>query len=336
MWKQSTTVVALARQCCVRDGHCASACMAALSHFPGTWRSSRVRPEIQRIQDVMERESYITDRQVATAVHLALALGKPLLVEGHPGVGKTEIAKVLSRVLDTTLIRLQCYEGLDVSSALYEWNYPKQLLHIKLGERTDTPLDQREHDLFSERFLFKRPLLAALTQVDKAPVLLIDEVDRADEEFEAFLLEMLSDFQVTIPELGTVRATHRPVVVLTSNRTRDLSEALRRRCLYLWIDYPTLEKELRIVRTKVPGLADQLAQQVARFMQSLRRTPLARTPGVSEALDWAAALESLAVQELDADAVRETLGCIVKDEGDLRTVEQALAEGRLAAMLSLP
>ncbi len=295
-----------------------------------------MRPEIQRIQDVMERESYITDRQVATAVHLALALGKPLLVEGHPGVGKTEIAKVLSRVLDTTLIRLQCYEGLDVSSALYEWNYPKQLLHIKLGERTDTPLDQREHDLFSERFLFKRPLLAALTQVDKAPVLLIDEVDRADEEFEAFLLEMLSDFQVTIPELGTVRATHRPVVVLTSNRTRDLSEALRRRCLYLWIDYPTLEKELRIVRTKVPGLADQLAQQVARFMQSLRRTPLARTPGVSEALDWAAALESLAVQELDADAVRETLGCIVKDEGDLRTVEQALAEGRLAAMLSLP
>lgn len=295
-----------------------------------------MRPEIQRIQDVMERESYITDRQVATAVHLALALGKPLLVEGHPGVGKTEIAKVLSRVLDTTLIRLQCYEGLDVSSALYEWNYPKQLLHIKLGERTDTPLDQREHDLFSERFLFKRPLLAALTQVDKAPVLLIDEVDRADEEFEAFLLEMLSDFQVTIPELGTVRATHRPVVVLTSNRTRDLSEALRRRCLYLWIDYPTLEKELRIVRTKVPGLADQLAQQVARFMQSLRRTPLARTPGVSEALDWAAALESLAVQELDADAVRETLGCIVKDEGDLRTVEQALADGRLAAMLSLP
>ena len=295
-----------------------------------------MRPEIQRIQDVMERESYITDRQVATAVHLALALGKPLLVEGHPGVGKTEIAKVLARVLDTTLIRLQCYEGLDVSSALYEWNYPKQLLHIKLGERTDTPLDQREHDLFSERFLFKRPLLAALTQVDKAPVLLIDEVDRADEEFEAFLLEMLSDFQVTIPELGTVRATHRPVVVLTSNRTRDLSEALRRRCLYLWIDYPTLEKELRIVRTKVPGLADQLAQQVARFMQSLRRTPLARTPGVSEALDWAAALESLAVQELDADAVRETLGCIVKDEGDLRTVEQALAEGRLAAMLSLP
>ncbi len=295
-----------------------------------------MRPEIQRIQDVMERESYITDRQVATAVHLALALGKPLLVEGHPGVGKTEIAKVLSRVLDTALIRLQCYEGLDVSSALYEWNYPKQLLHIKLGERTDTPLDQREHDLFSERFLFKRPLLAALTQVDKAPVLLIDEVDRADEEFEAFLLEMLSDFQVTIPELGTVRATHRPVVVLTSNRTRDLSEALRRRCLYLWIDYPTLEKELRIVRTKVPGLADQLAQQVARFMQSLRRAPLARTPGVSEALDWAAALETLAVQELDADAVRETLGCIVKDEGDLRLMEQALAEGRLAAMLSLP
>ena len=294
-----------------------------------------MRPEIRRIQDVMERESYITDRQVATSVHLAIALGKPLLVEGHPGVGKTEIAKVLARVLETDLIRLQCYEGLDATTALYEWNYPKQLLHIKLEERGDAPLDQREHELFSDRFLLKRPLLAAISHEGKPPVLLIDEVDRADEEFEAFLLEILSDFQVTIPELGTIRAKERPVVVLTSNRTRELSEALRRRCLYLWIDYPTLEKELRIVRTKVPGLAEQLARDVAIFMQSLRRAGLSKTPGVSEALDWAAALATLGVEQLDADVVRETLGCIVKDEGDLRAMEGTLDAGRLAAMLSL-
>jgi MoxR-like ATPase len=294
-----------------------------------------VRPEIRRIQDVMERESYITDRQVATAVHLAIALGKPLLVEGHPGVGKTEIAKVLARVLDTDLIRLQCYEGLDVTTALYEWNYPKQLLHIRLEERGAAPLDQREHELFSDRFLLKRPLLAAISHEGKAPVLLIDEVDRADEEFEAFLLEILSDFQVTIPELGTIRAKERPMVVLTSNRTRELSEALRRRCLYLWIDYPTLEKELRIVRTKVPGLAEQLARDVATFLQSLRQAGLSRTPGVAEALDWAAALSALGAEQLDVAIVRETLGCIVKDEDDLRTMEQMLDAGRLAAMLSL-
>jgi MoxR-like ATPase len=297
--------------------------------------TSRVRPEIRRIQDVMERESYITDRQVATAIHLAIALGKPLLVEGHPGVGKTEIAKVLARVLDTDLIRLQCYEGLDVTTALYEWNYPKQLLHIRLQERADAPLDQREHELFSDRFLLKRPLLAAISHEGKAPVLLIDEVDRADEEFEAFLLEVLSDFQVTIPELGTIRAKERPLVVLTSNRTRELSEALRRRCLYLWIDYPTREKELRIVRAKVPGLAEQLAREVTLFMQSVRRAGLSRTPGVAEALDWAAALSALGATQLDAELVRETLGCIVKDEDDLRAMEGQLDDGRLAAMLSI-
>ena len=294
-----------------------------------------MRAEIRRIQDVMERESYVTDRHVATAVHLAIALGKPLLVEGHPGVGKTEIAKVLARVLETELIRLQCYEGLDVSTAVYEWNYPRQLLHIKLAERSDAPLGQIEHDLFSERFLLKRPLLAAISHAGKAPVLLIDELDRADEEFEAFLLEILSDFQVTIPELGTMRATHRPLVVLTSNRTRELSEALRRRCLYLWIGYPTLEKELRIVRTKVPGLAEQLAREVAVFMQSVRRAGLSRSPGIAEALDWAAALQALDVERLDADSVRDTLGCLVKDEGDTRAMEQRLDEGGLAAMLSL-
>jgi MoxR-like ATPase len=283
----------------------------------------------------MERESYITDRQVATAVHLAIALGKPLLVEGHPGVGKTEIAKVLSRVLDTDLIRLQCYEGLDATTALYEWNYPKQLLHIKLEERGTTPLNDREHELFSDRFLLKRPLLAAISHEGKAPVLLIDEVDRADEEFEAFLLEILSDFQVTIPELGTIRAKERPIVVLTSNRTRELSEALRRRCLYLWIDYPTLEKELRIVRAKVPGLAEQLARDVALFMQSMRRAGLSKTPGVAEALDWAAALSALGAAHLDAGVVRETLGCIVKDESDLKAMEQKLDDGQLAAMISI-
>ncbi len=283
----------------------------------------------------MEREAYITDRQIATAVHLAIALGKPLLVEGHPGVGKTEIAKVLARILDADLIRLQCYEGLDATTALYEWNYPKQLLHIKLEESGATPLDQREHELFSDRFLLKRPLLAAIAHQGKAPVLLIDEVDRADEEFEAFLLEVLSDFQVTIPELGTIRAVERPVVVLTSNRTRELSEALRRRCLYLWIDYPGLEKELRIVRTKVPGLTEQLTRDVATFMQSMRRMQLAKTPGVAEALDWAAALVALGADHLDEHLVRETSGCFVKDEGDLRLVSQLMDEGRLASMLSI-
>ncbi|MGZ5958256.1 MAG: AAA family ATPase, partial [Myxococcaceae bacterium] len=221
-----------------------------------------MREEIQRIQQSMERQGYVTDRAVATAVHLSITLGKPLLVEGHPGVGKTEIAKVLASVLQGDLIRLQCYEGLDATTALYEWNYPKQLLHIKLEEHGDRPVAAREADIFSERFLLKRPLLQAITHQGRPPVLLIDEVDRADEEFEAFLLEVLSDFQVTIPEIGTVHAAVRPAVVLTSNRARDLSDALRRRCLYLWIDYPALDKELRIVRTRVPGIDERLAREV--------------------------------------------------------------------------
>jgi len=294
-----------------------------------------VRPEIRRIQEVMEREAYVTDRQVATSVHLAIALGKPLLVEGHPGVGKTEIAKVLARVLETDLIRLQCYEGLDATTALYEWNYPKQLLHIKLEERREAPIEEREHALFSEAYLLKRPLLAALMHGGKAPVLLVDEVDRADEEFEAFLLEILSDFQVTIPELGTIRATERPVVVLTSNRTRDLSEALRRRCLYLWLDFPTFEKELRIVRRKVPQLSEQLAREVTAFLQSLRRLRLAKTPGVAESLDWGAALASLHADHLDEELVRETMGCVLKDEVDQRLLASELENGRLTSMLSL-
>ena len=294
-----------------------------------------MRQEIRNIQDVMEREAYITDRQIATAVYLAVTLGKPLLVEGHPGVGKTEIAKVLARVLEADLIRLQCYEGLDVNTALYEWNYPKQLLHIKLDEHSTTPVDAREHELFSERFLLKRPLLAAIAHEGKAPVLLIDEVDLADEEFEAFLLEVLSDFQVTIPELGTIHARARPVVVLTSNRMRELSEALRRRCLYLWIDYPSLEKELRIVRARVPELNERLAREITTFMQSLRRLKLVKTPGVAETLDWAAALVALHADALDETLVRETLGCLLKDESDLRTAERTLDDRPLAAMLSL-
>ena len=213
---------------------------------------------IREILDRLESENYVADAAIATSIYLAQALERPLLVEGRAGVGKTEIAIVLARLLDTNLIRLQCYEGLDVTTALYEWNYPKQLLWIKLDEQSGHTAEERERQIFSEPFLLQRPLLAALTQKDKAPVLLIDEVDRADEEFEAFLLEALGDFQVTIPEIGTVKATHRPLVILTSNRSRDLSDALRRRCLYLWIDYPDLEKELRIVRAKVPGIEERL------------------------------------------------------------------------------
>ncbi len=291
-----------------------------------------VREEIQRIQEAMERQGYVTDRAVATAVHLATALGKPLLVEGHPGVGKTEIAKVLATVLQGDLIRLQCYEGLDATTALYEWNYPKQLLHIRLHEGGEHSLAAREADIFSERFLLRRPLLQAITHQGRPPVLLIDEVDRADEEFEAFLLEVLSDFQVTIPEIGTVRAEARPAVVLTSNRARDLSDALRRRCLYLWIDYPPLEKELRIVRTRVPGIDERLAQEVTAFIHSLRRMKLAKVPGVAESLDWAQALVALHARHLDEELVRETLGCFLKDESDLRVVTARLDAGELAAL----
>ena len=291
---------------------------------------------IRSIQAVMEREAYVTDRQVATSVYLATALGKPLLVEGHPGVGKTEIAKVLARVLSADLIRLQCYEGLDAATALYEWNYPRQLLHIKLEERSGASIAEKEATLFSEDFLLKRPLLAAITHRGEPPVLLIDEVDRSDEEFEAFLLEILSDFQVTIPELGTIRAERRPVVILTSNRTRELSEALRRRCLYLWIDYPSFEKELRIVRSKVPGLTEQLARDLTAVVQSLRRHRLAKVPGVAESLDWAAALVALHADHLDETVIRETMGCFLKDEGDFQLLERELADGKLAALTVIP
>src|SRR5215510_9160787 len=239
-----------------------------------------MRDEIKAIQELMESAEYVTDPAMATSVHLAMTLRKPLLIEGHAGVGKTEVAKVMSRILGTRLIRLQCYEGLDANQTLYEWNYPKQILHIKLEETTDRSVEQKEAAIFSEPFLIRRPLLQALSNDGQPPVLLIDEVDRGDEELEAFLLEVLSDFQVTIPELGTIKATEPPYVVLTSNRIRELSDALRRRCLYLWVDFPTFEKEVRIVGRKVPGINERLAKQITHFMESLRTVRLAKVPGV--------------------------------------------------------
>jgi MoxR-like ATPase len=292
-----------------------------------------VKAEIARVQEAMAGHGYVTDRAIATASYLAMTMHKPLLVEGPPGVGKTEIAKVLAGVLDTELIRLQCYEGLDVSTALYEWNYPKQLLHIKLGEGSGESLRDREAQIFSEPFLLERPLLKAI-RAPRQTVLLIDEVDRSDEEFEAFLLEVLSEHQVTIPEIGTVRATYEPCVVLTSNRTRELSEALRRRCLYLWIDYPSLEKEVEIVRAKVPAIDTALAASIAAFVQAIRRERLVKTPGVAETLDWANALVTIGAGALDDDVVSETLGCVLKDEADIRQVRAEIARRGAAAMIA--
>ncbi|MDI3316299.1 MAG: MoxR family ATPase [Bacillota bacterium] len=293
---------------------------------------------MEAIQAAFREQGYVADRAVATALRLVLALEKPLLVEGPAGVGKTEIAKVLAEVLGTRLIRLQCYEGLDASTALYEWNYPKQMLHIRLTEQSGQPAEVREAEIFSEPFLLRRPLLEAISQ-ERAPVLLIDEIDRADEEFEAFLLEVLAEFQVTIPEIGTLRARQRPYVILTSNRTRELSDALRRRCLYLWIPYPDFEKEVRILEARLPGVDRRLARQVARFVERLRQLSLNKAPGVAESLDWARALTALHRDALDEAMVRETLGCIVKDREDWElltggageplqaALERALAEG---------
>jgi MoxR-like ATPase len=290
-----------------------------------------VREDIRKIQDLMERAEYVTDAPVATSVHLALTLGKPLLVEGHAGVGKTEIAKVMARVLDTNLIRLQCYEGLDAAATLYEWNYQKQLLHIKLAEtENDRPLAEREQEIFSEPFLLRRPLLQAITQRDRAPVLLVDEIDRGDEELEAFMLEVFSDWQVTIPEIGTIKAARPPHVILTSNRTRELSDALRRRCLYLWIDYPAFDKEVRIVERKVAGINARLAREIARFMEALRRVRLQKVPGVAETLDWATALVALHADHLDEAIVNETLGCVLKDADDIRRFRAEVAKAGLA------
>jgi MoxR-like ATPase len=294
-------------------------------------------PQIAEIQRQLEGEHYVTDRAIATTIYLAMNLRKPVLIEGQAGVGKTEIAKVLSAALHTDLIRLQCYEGLDANTALYEWNYPKQMLHIRLEEAVGENHDLRkaEAEIFSEPYLLKRPLLQAITREDRGPVLLIDEVDRADEEFEAFLLEVLSDFQVTIPELGTVRAKHRPHVVLTSNRTRELSDALKRRCLYLWIDYPDFDKEVRIIEAKVPGINPQLAEQVAGFMQVVRRLRLSKTPGMAESIDWAMSLMALHADHLEPEAVSETLGAILKDRDDVNRLAGERADSIIKDLTGL-
>ncbi|MGB6517065.1 MAG: MoxR family ATPase [Candidatus Cybelea sp.] len=269
----------------------------------------------ERIGERFAQRGYIADEDVATSLELALALEKPLLVEGPAGVGKTESAKVLADVLETKLIRLQCYEGLDSASALYEWNYPKQLLHIRLTEHQGASLPEREEQIFGREFLLARPLLEAIGE-ERAPVLLIDEIDRADEAFEAFLLELLGEFQVTIPEIGTLRAKARPVVIVTSNRTRDLSDALRRRCLYLWIGYPSFERELEILNARLPEINERLASQIARFMEFLRAQPFQRVPGTAESLDWALALVRLHRDALDEATLEATTGCILKVQED--------------------
>jgi MoxR-like ATPase len=279
---------------------------------------------IDDLQLLLEQQAYIADRGLATSVYLALKLQRPLLLEGEAGVGKTEIAKVLASGLETELIRLQCYEGLDISQAVYEWNYARQLLEIRLMEASGgVDRHTAARQLFTEEFLIQRPLLRALSSTgDRPPVLLIDELDRADEEFEGFLLELLSDFQVTIPELGSIRALTPPIVVITSNRTRELHDALKRRCLYFWIEYPDFDKELRIVMTKVPGAAARLAQQVTAFVQELRSVELYKMAGVSETLDWIAALVALDRTELDAAAIEETLGILLKNHEDIETLRR--------------
>jgi MoxR-like ATPase len=273
---------------------------------------------IEEVQRLMEAQSYIADRALATTLFLAVKLEKPIFLEGEAGVGKTEVAKVLSRILQSRLIRLQCYEGLDANTALYEWNYSKQMLKIKLEEGGGRSRDELEHIIFGEEFLLKRPLLdAIMSDGDVPPVLLIDEVDRSDEEFEAFLLEVLSDFQITIPEIGTIKAEQRPSVILTSNRTREIHDALKRRCLYLWLDYPSFEKELQIVQAKIPGIQQTLAEQICKFMQKLRQINFYKRPGIAETLDWAQALLHLDQAALVPETIRETVGCILKYHEDV-------------------
>ena len=258
---------------------------------------------------------------MATAVYLLVQLQKPLLIEGHAGVGKTEVAKVLASLLDTELIRLQCYEGLDLNSAVYEWNYQKQLLAIKVQEGSAKTIEEKEAYIFGSDFLLMRPLLRSILSEETAPVLLVDEVDRADEAFEAFLLELLSDFQISIPEFGTIRAKRTPYVILTSNSTRELSDALKRRCLYHWIDYPSLEKEMKIVRARLPGIDEQLSSQTVRFVHAVRELKPAKSPGVAETLDLSRALLSLKKEKLDAQAAEETLGCVLKSSEDLAKIK---------------
>ena len=277
---------------------------------------------------LLAKADYLADRSLATVLFLALRMGRPLFLEGEAGVGKTEVAKVLAKTLGRKLIRLQCYEGLDIAAAVYEWNYGAQMIAIRLAEAEG--VEDREHlaqDVFSEKFLIKRPLLQALEpDVVGPPVLLIDELDRTDEAFEAFLLEVLSDFQVTIPELGTVKAAHPPIVVVTSNRTREIHDALKRRCLYHWLGYPNAERELSIVRAKVPGIAERLSREIVHFVQSLRREDLFKAPGVAETLDWASALSELDAVVLDPATVSDTLGVLLKYQDDIARLEGTKAK----------
>ena len=269
--------------------------------------------------------SYVADRSLATVLYLALKMQRPLFLEGEAGVGKTEIAKVLANGLDRPLIRLQCYEGLDISSSVYEWNYAAQMVDIRMREASgDTNRDAMEDDVFSERFLIRRPILQALQQVDgRAPVLLIDELDRTDEAFEAFLLEILSDFQVTIPELGTIKAAEPPIVIITTNRTREIHDALKRRCLYHWVDYPDAERELEIVKLKVPGVDAQLSREIVDYVQQLRTMELFKNPGIAETLDWATALIELDKVVLDPQTVSDTLGVILKYQDDIAAIQDS-------------
>jgi MoxR-like ATPase len=273
-----------------------------------------------QIIEALDRHQYVAEEEFATALYLLLKLHKPLLLEGPPGVGKTEIALVLAQLLDTELIRLQCYEGLDVNAAVYEWNYQKQLLGIKLQEGSGLSIEEKEKHIFGHDYLLERPLLRSIMAEKQPPVLLIDELDRSDEEFEAFLLELLSAFQISIPEIGTVKAKHKPFVILTSNRTRELSDALKRRCLYHWIDYPDLEKEMRIVKKLLPGIEEKLLKQVVNAVQQFRHRKLVKTPGVSETIDWAESLQALGYRELNAGAFDQTLGCILKSAEDISQV----------------
>ena len=278
---------------------------------------------VDDLQAALSGEDYIAERGLAVAIFLALKTGKPLFLEGDAGVGKTEIAKVLASLLDTDLIRMQCYEGLDVNTAVYEWNYAGQILHLRLMEAEGRTREDMESELFSQRFLLKRPLLQAIefSRNGKAPVLLIDELDRSDEEFEAFLLELLSDYQISIPELGTIKAPAPPIVVVTSNRTREIHDALKRRCLYFWIDYPHFRKELEIVQRKAPDVPPMLARQVTAFIQDMRTMELFKRPGVAETLDWTAALIALDQNELALETVRDTLGVILKYQDDVEMLD---------------
>lgn len=274
----------------------------------------------EEIIEALDKMQYVLDEEFATSVFLMLKLRKPLLLEGPPGVGKTEVAIALSHLLDTRLIRLQCYEGLDINAAVYEWNYQKQLLGIRLQEESGLSVEQKEKHIFGSEYLLRRPLLESITQELQSPVLLIDELDRSDEEFEAFLLELLSAFQISIPEIGTIKAKHKPYVILTSNRTRELSDALKRRCLYHWIDYPDLEKEMLIVRKKLPGIEASLLEQVVKAVHRIRFRKLSKTPGVSETIDWAESLMALGYREINRDALDKTLGSILKSTEDISLI----------------